>query len=309
MPKKPAKNEKEPVMDVTKPGKSEPSANSRPIIVSRKPIIEDPMMRKGVQKEDLVPGPPAVDTKQSRLKNLRHGKAISISPEGEIKDDKPTPETQDAPVAEEDDSKEEKPAATNLPAVKEVIERDESKPKKPELEPMPEAPEETTPKSEKMIQPDADATKSAKTEDAEEESKPDKIDDSKLKQPEPQKDSENDEEGKDSDEEKSGEVEEGRAEVQETNGLVDELAKQAANKKHKEQEDKDEKVKTEQVDKLVSSKKYFLPIGQVTRRRNNRNALIILLLLLILGLVVANFAVDAGLIKTDIKPLTDLIPN
>ena len=300
MPKKPAKDEKDSVMDVSKPGKAEPSASSRPIIVSRKPIIEDPMVRKG-SNDDLIPGPPAVDTKQSRLHNLKRSNSINISPEGELKSDSDKAETEEKPkdskLEKQPEEKEEKSAAPNLPAVKEVIENDHdgNEVKTPESEP------EAAPVAKKVkIEPPKPEEK--KDDESKDGDKSDKDDTDK----DPPGDEKKDDDSKD---EKTDENEEGRAQVQETTGLVDELAKQAANKKQKQEDEKAQQAKSEQLDKLVSGKKYFLPIGQVTRRRNNRNALIILVLLLVLALVVADLAVDAGLVKTNIQPLTDLFPN
>ncbi len=40
------------VMDVTKPGKSTPSASSRPIIVGHKPMIQDPMVNEAAPSDD-----------------------------------------------------------------------------------------------------------------------------------------------------------------------------------------------------------------------------------------------------------------
>lgn len=62
---------------------------------------------------------------------------------------------------------------------------------------------------------------------------------------------------------------------------VDALAEQVdTGKKDKEPTEEDKK-KQEQIQKLIAEKKYFVPIGQVTRRRKNRQAILILVLLII----------------------------
>lgn len=61
--------------------------------------------------------------------------------------------------------------------------------------------------------------------------------------------------------------------------------------------------------KLIEDKTYYAPIGVVKRRRNTRLVLVILLLTLLIIAAAANFLVDAEIIQTDIKPLTDVIPN
>lgn len=66
-----------------------------------------------------------------------------------------------------------------------------------------------------------------------------------------------------------------------------------------------EAAKQQALQKQISEKKYFLPIGQVARRRNQRANIILLLFLVVL--VGAYLAVDAGLIKSSITLPIDLI--
>ncbi len=310
-------SDKKAIMDVSHPGKSEPDASSRPIIVSRKPIVQDPMVRKG-EKDDMIPGPPVIDDKVSRYKNLKRTKpaAISITEDGELKDDVESDKPEAKPELKDEKSDDKKPTVdedtpsestkgTAIPAVKEIIEADDKdESKEDDSKEVEAAPLEAKP--EKVIQP----TKSIdKTEDKDEtrgdEDKPDDTD----------KEENDDTDTVDKSEDKTDEKDEDDSDSKpKTNpdgsdGLVDELAKKAANKKHEDQEEKELKAHQEKMDKLVESKKYFLPIGQVTRRRKDRNLLLAVLLILILCIVGANFAVDAGLIKTDIKPLTNIFPD
>lgn len=70
----------------------------------------------------------------------------------------------------------------------------------------------------------------------------------------------------------------------------------------------EEQIKAELINKLITEKKYFVPIGEVTRRRANRKALIILAVLILAGAAIY-LLIDAGIIKTSFKLPLDLIPN
>lgn len=78
-------------------------------------------------------------------------------------------------------------------------------------------------------------------------------------------------------------------------------SKQALKKEQKEEEDK-----SQEIEELINSKKYYVPIGQVTRKRKLHAAIIILLVLIILALVGVNFALDADMIDVNVEPLTDI---
>ncbi len=92
--------------------------------------------------------------------------------------------------------------------------------------------------------------------------------------------------------------------------IVEAVADQAqpgVNKKDGHQTEED-KAKAEHLQKLVATKTYFLPIGQVARRRNRR-AVIIFLSVLLLTAAGGYAAVDSGIIKTNVKLPIDLIKN
>lgn len=72
---------------------------------------------------------------------------------------------------------------------------------------------------------------------------------------------------------------------------------------------KEEEARLAAVEKLVESKKYFLPIREAKRKRRTRMTLLVLVLLLVVGLAVSDLLIDAGIIKTDIPPLANLIKN
>ena len=77
--------------------------------------------------------------------------------------------------------------------------------------------------------------------------------------------------------------------------VVEAVADQATEEKKKQNQLSDEeKAKQAAIQKLVDEKRYFVSIGQVTRRRNRR--VVIALVALAIFLVAAYFAMDAGLI-------------
>ncbi len=242
---KPKTDKPNKVVDVADPSKVSPDTGSRPIIVTRRPMVQDPMLH---DKPKVVPGPPEVSvTKVSRTAKTRLAPLSKTDndetqapepehkPADEIQPDTPKTENKD----QENEAKEEAPEAAAEPAK----EAEEQKPTEPD---------------------------DTSTTDADEQPKPD---------------------------------------VYEQDGLVDEFAKQAAEKKQKQQEDNKFNAQQEKVSKLVAEKTYFVPIGRATRKRNMRRLLVFLLLLLILGVAGGNFALDAGVVQTDIQPLTDLIPD
>lgn len=70
-----------------------------------------------------------------------------------------------------------------------------------------------------------------------------------------------------------------------------------------------QKAQKEKIDKLILDGKYFVPTGHIKRNRKVRKVLIASLIVLLLGLIAADLLVDAGIIKTSIKPPIDLIEN
>ncbi len=87
-------------------------------------------------------------------------------------------------------------------------------------------------------------------------------------------------------------------------GAVDALAEQAAKAK-KPPEDVEAAKRQEALDKLVTEKKYFVPIGQVSRRRHARWALFLFILLVLAAACV--LAVDAEVVDLGIDLPFDLI--
>lgn len=90
-------------------------------------------------------------------------------------------------------------------------------------------------------------------------------------------------------------------------GIVNELAEQAADNKKQKQEAKVQDERNQKIEALIAEKKYFVPIGQITHRRNTRLFIIVILLLIISGLFAVNLAIDAGMLDIGVEPLTDII--
>ena len=70
-----------------------------------------------------------------------------------------------------------------------------------------------------------------------------------------------------------------------------------------------EKAKQEQLDKLVASGKYTVPIGHIKRNRRVRRTLGIVVILLLLAAISVFLLMDAGIIKTSVTLPVDLIHN
>ncbi len=92
-------------------------------------------------------------------------------------------------------------------------------------------------------------------------------------------------------------------------GIVNELAEQAADTKKKKQEDKELDDRAQRIEELIEAKTYNVPIAQLSHKRHTRLLMIILVMLLVCGLIAVNIAIDAGTIDIGIEPLTDFIPN
>lgn len=382
MPKKPtaksdpANNPKDPVMDVSHPENAQANATSRPIIITRKPIVQDPMVRADEQLAP-VPGPPALTAKPSSLRKFLTPKKSAgneaasemespvpsddtekLTVEQKIADAKVKVEEADASTIEEekpeelkivdnsgevknpDDSettskektpKEEptKPAVTGLPAaVKEMIEPEdvhisgEITAEETPVDDMTQT--EARPATGKKVIPVTGSMPAKKTTPAKKTDGLKDINDAPSEESakalenaikeDSSKDTDdeaNAAENKDvqanADETKTDEADNPNKE-QKSGGLVDELAKQAADKKSKDKEKKELSAKQQKINKLVEDKTYFLPIGEVTRKRKNRNSLVVFLLLLVL-LAGAYAVVDAGFVEAPIELPIDLIKN
>lgn len=271
MSKKDAK--KEPAkkhMDVTRPGEAAPSASSRPIVVTHQPRVADPMVNK--RKTDSITGAPAVEQAGSTVHSILDPRKPRLKVE-------PLP---NSGVVQDNAGDLSKPLHDPGSVVKPANE--DNKPKSEELDSYVEKQSE----DKNVAEPEAELEKSAKG-DGGSEKEPEQPE-NKVSEPDRTGESPSDEQPQ-------------------PEGIVDELAKQAAAKKKRVEDDKEGASRKERIDSLVASKQYNVPIGQLTKRRNTIALVIVLLLIVLIGLAAANFALDAGLIDVDIEPLTDIIKN
>ena len=91
-----------------------------------------------------------------------------------------------------------------------------------------------------------------------------------------------------------------------SSAAVDALAGEVSAKREAEKASEAELKKQAELEGIIESRKYFVPVGEVSKRRMN---LIILgvLIFLILAVVAINFAIDADLLDIGLQPLTDLL--
>lgn len=90
--------------------------------------------------------------------------------------------------------------------------------------------------------------------------------------------------------------------------VVDAVAEQADLDKKKAAGPTEEDLKKqEEIEKLITSKKYAVPIGQVAKRRNKRASVVVLVLILLLA--GAYLVVDANIVETEIQLPFELIKN
>jgi uncharacterized membrane protein len=97
--------------------------------------------------------------------------------------------------------------------------------------------------------------------------------------------------------------------IDDQQGIVNEMAEQAADTKKQKQEEKELEVRAKHIEELIEAKTYNVPIAQLSHKRNARLLLIVLVLLFVGGIVALNFAIDAGVVDIGVDPLTDVISN
>ncbi|MGH7142335.1 MAG: hypothetical protein ACREF5_02600 [Candidatus Saccharimonadales bacterium] len=236
------------VIDVTEPGKSEPSTSSRAIIVTNRPIMkQDPMVMPNETAQDDVLKSSNMATKIEPLESKPGTKTATIAPSlpKKIADTKRNEEATDDAT----DKGKVISVAINKPAppdeklekvvpteeVTEPVSKDEPK---PEIEPVIEKTPETT-------------TEVAPAEDIDNKTESDK-------------------------------------ERIEPNKVVDEAEKK---------EEAAKIAKLAELEKIIDSKKYFLPINSVEHRKDTRQAISVLILVILLALVWLDLILDAGLIR------------
>jgi hypothetical protein len=262
--KKSAKKQSPRVMDVSKPGKSTPSASSRPVIVGHRPAVQDPMVNENKpekpsgeaagQKIDVKRTAPKVIAPISTPEDLAkaaEAKAAPSAPEPEATLEPPVEETpaEEAPSTDDQSAPEPEEPAEEAPEI-------------------PEAPEETPSPADDQA-PEISEYTAADSEASTQEAKSQK-----------QKATSSKDKG---------------------SSVVDALASQASKDKPKKDAQADEQLqkRLDEVEKLVDDKKYYVHTSQTTgkQRRTRWFALILVVLLLAGGYL----ALDAQVIKNDIQ--------
>jgi hypothetical protein len=292
------------VFDVAKPGKSEPTATSKPVIVTHRPVLQDPMVvnievkdnevrplaspsevRRKVQisplhdvdGNDIVPGAPeVVKTKEAKVdSDSANDLVLNLPPE--ITGEKPQ-----AATANED--------VTSAPEVPAEIVETRDKPAKPteETNSEPEALDPTESESEK------DKDKETKLEEVETKETPDdppsdfsattnSVESESLAEPSVKANDDTSEFGLMPE-----------PAVGDEGGVNPDAAKQKA-------DEEAQKLADEQA-KIIDSGVYYLPIDAVAHRRAARQTMIGLVLVLLFGALLFLAALDAEIITINGLP-------
>ena len=87
--------------------------------------------------------------------------------------------------------------------------------------------------------------------------------------------------------------------------VVDTLVNEVTAKRQEQKEEEALTAKYEEVEKSVASKKFFVPIGQESRRKSNNRTLFAIILILLAGAVALNFGIDAEVLDLGVNALTD----
>lgn len=257
-------------MDVEEPGTSAPSSTSKPVIVTNRPILKDPMV---VEATDEKADKPAEKTDaavrgSSGKPKLEPLTAPTLA-EDENEDVSPKkPKAVDSPKT--DDKPEDESADTGEPVVNQAPAAEaETTPTPPE----PETSDQSEPETEKTANEVSDVD--SQTDDKSDEGP-------KASDNTPVKDNEQPQESKS------------------INDIEKKLQAEAA-----EQAKHDAATQ-----KLVDSKKYFLPINAVEKRKTKRFIVLGILLVILLALAWGDIAADAGIIHVSgIKPPTHFFSN
>ena len=122
---KPKKNSEPGIMDVSKPGRAKPSATSKPIIITNRPLLQDPMVVEDEAKQDGAPASPAkskVTIQPISVKTdedeMAETVAVTTEPE-EPTAEATVPAAEPEPVAEATEPAPEQPAADQAQAATE----------------------------------------------------------------------------------------------------------------------------------------------------------------------------------------------
>lgn len=88
---------------------------------------------------------------------------------------------------------------------------------------------------------------------------------------------------------------------------VNEITQQITAKQADKKQKQDMQAHADEIEQLIASKHYFVPIGQVNRRRSHYRVILALVVAIALMAVCLNFAIDAEAIDIGIDALTNII--
>lgn len=309
----PKKKNSTKVFDVAKPGKTTPPSSAKPIIITNRPILQDPMVVTSDNAEDKPTGAPPVrrkvqitplsddvadtskDTTEPAKKTAKKTDkkdddgALVLDLPAEVTGEKPAePEPENVPAASVEETTEPAVDEAAAPEPAEKAEADtapaEAESTVPAVADTPkedvakDTPAEQT--TESTDTPEPDAAPADKAEEATDTPKDDETTKSEQEADESEPESENTEFGLMPSPEMGDE------------GEVNPDALQ------KKAEEEAQRIAAEQ-EKIIASEQYFLPIDAVAHRRAVRHTLIGIIIILVFGALLFLAALDAGLITID----------
>lgn len=263
-----AKPARKKLADVAKPGTTAPAASAKPIIVTNRPLLQDPMMvgSDAPVSPEAPAGEPAAAPPSAAKLTIRP--ITVLSPEDD--DKKPVDvKIPEAEVTERGTAPVETPAtAENAAVVDAAPQPDESKAPEPAEPPAATATEDAAPAAD-AAQPDDAASAPAEDVAAKGEDK----DAAEADQ-------------------KSDDVPASAQTPEQIDAAAQEAEKQAA--EH-----------AAAIEKLAESKQYYLPIATAEQRQAKRFIALGIVLIVLLGLAWLDIALDAGLVHLQgVQPLT-----
>lgn len=92
-----------------------------------------------------------------------------------------------------------------------------------------------------------------------------------------------------------------------SSAAVDALASEVSAKREAEQASEEDIKQQAHLEELVQSRKYFVPLGEVSRKRNIHILFLLLFMIFVLLPVGLNFVIDAELLDIGIEPLTNVL--
>ncbi len=245
------------VIDVTEPGKSEPSASGKPIIVSNRPLLQrDPMVVGSEPAEGDIDNTPAGNVKrpEGELSSYQEGNAITPPSAPSLPKD--VAKTTKTPATDSDKPAQVSEPADNESMIQEENPKTDTATKAANQEPMPESTKTTTEPVEQE-EPETSPPEVEHQDEAAATNSESSTDVSKNDQPTPKT-------------------------------VTDETAKKAAEEKA---------AKLAEQEKTIESKKYYLPINTIEHRKDIRRAILLLVLAVLLALIWLDIVLDAGILK------------